>query len=169
LCSTPPALSYPTLALRIAHSNPNLDDVHRIAAWFRCLMRRLSEDTDFGYDVTSEMRAIVYENRWRIQRFGTDASIVDPLTLCATSVAKELERLAGILGEDADALGCRKEFDRWRAILSTGTAADRQIAIYDEERAAGGSRIAALRKVMSWLVEETARGSSTETLSAMAG
>jgi carboxylate-amine ligase len=80
-----------------------------------------------------------------------------------------LERLAGILGEDADALGCRKEFDRWRAILSTGTAADRQIAIYDEERAAGGSRIAALRKVMSWLVEETARGSSTETLSAMAG
>jgi carboxylate-amine ligase len=164
-----PALSYPTLELRIADSNPNLDDVLCIAAWFRCLMRRLSEDSDFGYDVTSEMRAIVYENRWRIQRFGTDASIVDPLTLCATSVAKELERLAGILGEDADALGCRKEFDRWRAILSTGTAADRQIAIYDEERAAGGSRIAALRKVMSWLVEETARGSSTETLSAMAG
>jgi carboxylate-amine ligase len=164
-----PALSYPTLELRIADSNPNLDDVLCIAAWFRCLMRRLSEDSGFGYDVTSEMRAIVYENRWRIQRFGTDASIVDPLTLCATSVATELERLAGILGEDADALGCRKEFDRWRAILSTGTAADRQIAIYDEERAAGGSRIAALRKVMSWLVEETARGSSTETLSAMAG
>lgn len=164
-----PALSYPTLELRIADSNPNLDDVLCIAAWFRCLMRRLSEDTGFGYDVTSEMRAIVYENRWRIQRFGTDASIVDPLTLCATTVAKELARLAGILGEDADALGCRKEFDRWRTILSTGTAADRQIVIYDEERATGASRTTALRKVMSWLVAETARGTSTATLSAMAG
>jgi carboxylate-amine ligase len=83
------------------------------------------------------MLAIIGENRWRIQRFGTEASIVDPLTLETTSVASELEKLAGVLGEDADALDCRKEFDRWRGILRTGTAADRQIVIYDETRATG--------------------------------
>jgi carboxylate-amine ligase len=129
-------------------------------------MRRLSEDDGFGYDVTSEMRAIVCENRWRIQRFGTEASIVDPQTLAATSVAKELATLARILGDDADALGCREEFDRWQTILATGTAADRQIAIYDEARAAGASRMVALRAVMSWLIAETARESANEALAA---
>ena len=34
--------------------------------------------------MTPEMRAITYENRWRIQRFGTEASIIDPLTLETT-------------------------------------------------------------------------------------
>jgi carboxylate-amine ligase len=150
-----PALSYPTLELRIADSNPRLDDVLCVAAWFRCLVRRLCEDRRFGYAVTPEMRAIIYENRWRIQRFGTEASIVDPLTLEPTTVARELETLAMVLGQDADVLGCRKEFERWRGILSDGTAADRQIAIFDEVRAAGQSRTAALREVMTWLVAET--------------
>jgi len=155
-----PALSHPTLELRITDSNPRLDDVLCVAAWFRCLVRRLCEDKRFGYAVTAEMLALISENRWRIQRFGTEASIVDPLTLETTSVASELEKLAGVLGEDADALGCRKEFERWRGILSTGTAADRQIAIYDEARAAGESRVAALRQVISWLTEETIAGTS---------
>jgi len=150
-----PALSFPTLELRITDSNPHLDDVLCVAAWFRCLIRRLCEDKRFGQIVTAEMLAIIGENRWRVQRFGTEASIVDPLTLEITSVASELEKLAGVLGEDADALGCRKEFERWRGILSTGTAADRQIVIYDEARAAGESRVAALRQVMSWLTAET--------------
>jgi carboxylate-amine ligase len=101
------------------------------------------------------MRAIIYENRWRIQRFGTKASIIDPLTLATTNVADELNELAAVLGEDAEALGCRKEFERWRGILSAGTAADRQIEIYDDARAAGQSRPAALRQVMAWLVAET--------------
>lgn len=152
-----PALSFPTLELRIADSTPRLDDALCIAAWFRCLIRRLCEDRRFGYAVTPEMRAIIYENRWRIQRFGTEATIVDPLTLEATTVVGELEKLAGILGDDADALDCRNDFERWRAILGAGTAADRQIAIYDEARAAGMSRTAALRQVMSWLAAETAR------------
>ena len=150
-----PALSFPTLELRITDSNPHLDDVLCVAAWFRCLIRRLCEDKRFGHVVTAEMLAIIEENRWRVQRFGTEASIVDPLTLETTSVASELEKLAGVLGEDADALGCRKEFERWRGILNTGTAADRQIVIYDETRATGVSRLAALRQVMSWLAAET--------------
>ena len=150
-----PALSYPTLELRIADSAPRLEDVLCLAAWFRCLVRRLCEDKRFGYIVTSEMLAIVLENRWRIQRFGNNASIVDPLTLETTNVANELEKLAAILDEDAAALGCRREFEHWRTILDGGTAADRQIAIYDDARAAGTPRLGALRQVMSWLVEET--------------
>lgn len=150
-----PALSYPTLELRIADSNPRLDDVLCIAAWFRCLIRRLCQDKRFGYAITAEMRAIIYENRWRVQRFGTEASIVDPLTLETTSVVGELGKLADILGEDAAALDCKEDFDRWRTILSAGTAADRQISIYDGARARGMPRIAALRQVMSWLVAET--------------
>jgi carboxylate-amine ligase len=150
-----PSLAYPTLELRIADSTPRLDDVLCLAAWFRCLIRRLSEDRRFGYAVTPEIRAITYENRFRIQRFGLEASIVEPLTLEATTVRAELDKLAEVLGQDADALGCRHEFDRWRDILQEGTAADRQIGIYDRAREAGMPRTIALRNVMSWLVTET--------------
>jgi carboxylate-amine ligase len=157
-----PALSYPTLELRINDSTPRLDDVLCVAAWFRCLVRRLCEDRRFGYAVTPEMRAIIYENRWRIQRFGTGASVVDPLTLETTNVVDELTKLAGILSQDADALGCRQDFEHWHEILHGGTAADLQIAIYDEARFAGMPRIVALREVMAWLVAETARTTRQE-------
>ncbi len=151
-----PATSFPTLELRIADSNPRLDDVLCVAAWFRCLVRRLCEDKRFGYVVTAEMQAIISENRWRIQRFGTEASLVDPLTLEPTTVAEELEKLAAVLDEDADALGCREEFAHWRNIVRAGTAADRQIEIFGDARARGMSRTGALREVMTWLTAETA-------------
>jgi glutamate---cysteine ligase / carboxylate-amine ligase len=150
-----PSPSFPTLELRITDSNPRLDDVLCVAAWFRCLIRRLCEDKRFGHVVTPEMLAIIAENRWRVQRFGTEASIVDPLTQETSNVASELEKLANVLSEDADVLCCRKEFERWREIMSAGTAADRQIAIFDEARMARRSRVAALRQVMSWLNAET--------------
>jgi carboxylate-amine ligase len=150
-----PSLSYPTVELRIGDSNPLLEDVLCVAAWFRCLIRRRCEDKRFGYVVTAEMMAIIAENRWRIQRFGTKASIVDPLTLETTHVARELETLAEILRNDANVLECRIEFDRWREILSSGTAADQQITIYDDARAAGMSRKAGLQEIMSWLVAKT--------------
>ncbi len=115
-----PALLYPTIELRIADSNPRLDDVLCLAAWFRCLVRRLCEDRRFGYAVTPEMRAIIYENRWRIQRFGTEASIVDPLTLGVDDRrGRAGDACRGVLGQDADVLGCRKEFERWRGILKS--------------------------------------------------
>jgi carboxylate-amine ligase len=146
-----PALSYPTLELRIADSTPRLDDVLCVAAWFRCLVRRLCEDDGFGDTVSAKRLAIVAENRWRVQRFGMDASLVDTATLQPTTVAQELGKLAAILAEDAEALGCRHEFDHWKTILRDGTAADHQLRVYDDARAQGGSRVAGLHAVMRWL------------------
>lgn len=68
---------------------------------------------------------------------------------------RELERLADVLRDDVNALDCRTEFDGWRAILSVGTAADQQIALYDIARVSDMLRIAALREMMSWLVAKT--------------
>jgi len=150
-----PALSYPTIELRIADSNPRLEDVLCVAAWFRCLVRRLCLDDQFGDAVSAKKLAIISENRWRVQRFGVEASLVDPVSLEPTTVAAGLEKLAGILAEDAEALECRKEFDRWQAILREGTAADRQLAVYAQARQAGLARTDALRRVMAWLVAET--------------
>jgi gamma-glutamyl:cysteine ligase YbdK (ATP-grasp superfamily) len=56
---------------------------------------------------SKQLEPLTYENRWRIQRFGTEASIIDPLTLETTNVAAELSRLAEVLGHDADALDRR--------------------------------------------------------------
>ena len=45
-----------------------------------------------------------------------------------------------------------------RHILKRGTSADRQLAVYDEARAAGASEHEATRAVVDWLIDETGAG-----------
>ncbi|MBP0651414.1 carboxylate--amine ligase, partial [Mycobacterium tuberculosis] len=73
-----PSLAYPTLELRIADACTRVEDSIAIAGLFRALVHRLDVDADFGTPVTAVTRALAEENRWRVQRDGLDARIVDP-------------------------------------------------------------------------------------------
>ena len=45
-----------------------------------------------------------------------------------------------------------------RDILTRGTSAHRQLAVFNRARAAGADRTQALSAVVDWLIEETAGG-----------
>src|SRR5262249_22650550 len=101
-------------------------------------------------------RAIARENVWRAQRYGTAASFVVRGRGAAQPIKAALEELLALLHDDAEALGCVREFRGAGNILARRTSADHQLQIYHAARNAGRPRTQALREVIDWLRRSTA-------------
>jgi carboxylate-amine ligase len=119
-------------------------------------VHRLDVDPDFGPDVTAVTRALAEENRWRVQRDGLDARIVDPLDGQPVTVREGLVHLVELLGDDAAALGDDGMADAVATVLAFGTSAQRQLDIFANAREVDRNRDEALGRVVRWLMRETA-------------
>jgi carboxylate-amine ligase len=154
-----PSYKYPTLELRIADACTRLEDSLTIAALFQALVRALSFDRTINAGLTSPERALAKENKWRAQRYGLAAHLVDPFgehaSVPAATVAR---RLVELVRPHANALGTATELAGVERIIASGTSADRQMAIYRDAIARGLSRPNALAHVKAWIQEETVAG-----------
>lgn len=145
-----PSLKFPTLELRAADCCTRAEDAVAIAGLYRVLVRYLCERAAFtGVDPVA--RAIASENLWQAKRYGVDAAFVT--VAGAVPVPEFLDRLAELVAEDAEALGCADAIARCKAIASGGTSADAQIAAFDARLAAGED--AALAAVVAWIDRTT--------------
>ena len=72
-----PSARFPTLEMRITDVCTRLDDAIAIAAIFRCLLRMLYRLRRRNQRWRIYPRMLVDENRWRAQRYGLDAGLVD--------------------------------------------------------------------------------------------
>ncbi len=149
-----PSIRFPTLEMRVADSCTRLEDTLAIAALYRCLVRRTHRDPQHNRDLTSASRAIASENMWRAQRRGVQASFIDE-SGDVLPFGEHLEAILADVAEDADALGCAPELARARTIVADGTSADRQLAVFEETRARGGSTADALAAVIDWMATAT--------------
>jgi len=68
-----------------------------------------------------------------------------------------LEEVLELVREDAEALDCLAEVERAREIVTRGTSAHHQIAVYDKAMAEGAEDREALAVVVDWLAAETLR------------
>lgn len=151
-----PSFRYPTLELRIADACTRIEDTITIAALYRCLVRALVFDPALNAGLTSPERALAKENKWRVQRYGLDADLVDPFGEQASVTAPAAaRRLAQLLLPHAEALGCATELAGVERILEHGTSTDRQLTIYRDAIGRGLSRPNALSDVKAWLQSET--------------
>jgi glutamate---cysteine ligase / carboxylate-amine ligase len=153
-----PSLNYPTLELRICDCCTRLDDALAIAALFRCLVRAHLRRPELGARRNALTRRVIEENRWRAKRWGIEASFIDPDGDDAQSFPVMLERLRALIAEDAQALGCESTLRRLGLIMAHGTSAHQQLAVYEEQRAAGAGNLQALHAVVDWLVDATLAG-----------
>ena len=144
--------------MRVTDVCTRLEDALCIAALFRCLCRMLYRLRRNNQSWRIHSRLLVNENRWRAQRYGSDAGLVDFGIGEVVAYDKLLSELLDLVGEDADHFGCAQEVERARGILAEGTSAHRQSAIWNEARAAGADSAAALRAVVDWLAEQTVAG-----------
>lgn len=157
-----PALTHPTLELRIADSCTAPEDAVAIAVLFRALVHRLDRDPGYGPAVDNILRAITEENRWRVQRAGLDARIADFGGGQPTTARAAIRRLMKDLAPDARSVGGPDEFAGVRAILDFGTSAHRQLEIFANAREADHGREDALHRVASWLARTTAGAHAQE-------
>jgi glutamate---cysteine ligase / carboxylate-amine ligase len=147
-----PSLLNPTLELRAPDSCTLIEDAIAIAALYRTLARHLYLNPWRHCDLDPVGRAIIVENKWQAQRHGVHATFAAEDG--AVTVAEMLERVICEIAADAEALGCSAEINRCRAIVSSGTSADEQLAIF-AAHSGSGSRGAALRAVTEWIAAAT--------------
>jgi carboxylate-amine ligase len=150
-----PSLKHPTLELRVTDSCTRLDDAVAIAALYRCLVRAIVRDALRHAELDRIGRAITVENKWRAQRYGMEATFVEPFRREPINAGNWLEEIVSWLDPDIVAFSCAAEIEHLRAIVTRGTSATAQLAVYRASRAAGGSRPAALRDVVDWAARET--------------
>ena len=147
-----PSIHFPTLELRVADSCTRLEDTLAIAALYRCLVRLVIRRPALHRGLTGTWRALASENLWRAQRDGIHASFLDETSAEAKPLAHLLETILSDVAEDAEALDCKPEIERTREIVSAGTSADRQLAIFAEAHAAPKQ---ALSAVVDWIARTT--------------
>lgn len=119
------------------------------------LVRHLFFNPDHNRGIDARARAIAQENKWRAQRYGVGGSFATDEG--AVTIGDFLERLIAMTAEDSKILGCTEEVAHCRTIVSGGTSADAQLAIFAERNEQDGTE-AALAAVAGWVAQNTARG-----------
>jgi carboxylate-amine ligase len=88
-------------------------------------------------------------------RYGYDEGLVDFTTAEVVPVSELLSDILDKIHEDADVLGCSSELERVLDIPARGSSAHKQLAIYQAGLGTGLDPLAALYKVVDWLMDET--------------
>jgi carboxylate-amine ligase len=153
-----PSDRFPTLEMRITDCCTTLEDTLSIAALFRCLLRMLWRLKRENQRWRLYARMLIDENRWRAQRYGFDQGLVDFGRGAIVPYAELLEEILALVDQDARHFGCLAEVSHAREILSRGTSADRQLAVFARALATGAARAEALAAVVDWLIAETVLG-----------
>ncbi len=149
-----PSSHFPTIESRICDVSPRLETALTIAALTQALTRMLWRLAAKNQRWRIYDNFLIAENRWRAQRYGTGAGLIDFGAREIVPFADLMDELTGLLAEDAGVLRSLREVENARTITQDGTAADRQRRVFEQAQAEGKSRDEALRAIVSHLVEE---------------
>ncbi len=153
-----PSARFPTIETRICDVPPRMEDTLTLAALVQCICRMLWRLSRLNQRWRAYDGFLVGENRWRAQRYGTSAGMIDFGAGRIKPFDALAEELIGLLAEDAEALGCLAEVERVHEIVAGGTGADRQRAVRAAALEAGATEDGAMRAVVRRLVEEFREG-----------
>lgn len=149
---------YNTLEFRICDMVTTLDEAICIAAILQALVAKLIKLRDQNVMWRIYRRDLIRENKWRAVRYGVKGDLIDFGKEAQVPFAELIEELLEFLDDVVDELGSREAVEYARVIAREGSSADRQLAVYDTQLAAGASVQEALIAVVDHLVKETRSG-----------
>jgi len=125
-----------TVEIRICDAVTRVEDAVAIAAYCQSLVKHLSERYDAGEEIPSYHRILTTENKWLAARYGLEAPVMDLGSgrRNRIPVARLVRRTVAEIRPHARELGCERELEGVRDILSRGSSADRQLRIYNTNR-----------------------------------
>ena len=150
-----PAPHLGTLEHRVCDGMSDVGELAALTALVHCLVVDLDTRLADGESLPTLPPWQVQENKWRAARYGLDAIVIVDDRNRERLVTDDLDDLLEHLTPVARRLGCEAELSRLTRIMALGTSAHQQLAVYDEHRAAGSSRIESLRAVVDWLADTT--------------
>jgi len=153
-----PSARFPTLEMRMTDVCTTLDDALTIAALYKCLVSMLFRLRQSNQRWRIYPVICVEENRWRAMRYGVTDTLVDFGRGQQVPFRDLLDEILDLVRPDAERLGCVADVEHAREVVSRGTSAERQLAVFKGAIDAGADEQTALNGVVDWLVEETVRG-----------
>lgn len=152
-----PSAKFPTLELRITDACPMLDDALCIAQLFRVVVFQQSLALRDGPATEPDgiARLLIEENRWRAKRFGEKSVFIDLESGDNVGLEQFFERLVAANAGAIEQLKAAAAVERARHIITSGTSASRQRAVYDHARASRLTHRQALVRVTDALLAET--------------
>jgi glutamate---cysteine ligase / carboxylate-amine ligase len=151
-----PSARFPTLEMRITDICTRLDDAVSVAALYVSIVRMLYRIRRSNQTWRTYPLFLLAENRWRAQRYGVTGTLFDFGKGELVPFGDLVEELLVLVREDAEALDCVAEVEDARTIVTRGTSAERQVALFERLLAEGASRQEALTAVVDHLIAETA-------------
>jgi len=140
---------YPTLEFRVCDICTRVDDAVCIAAIFQAIVAKLWKLRRDNLTFRLYPLTLISENKWRAVRYGVDGKLIDFARQTEVPVRDLVHELIDWFLDDVlDDLGTRSEVEHAETILSEGTSADRQLAVYEET--------GDLKAVVDHLIAETA-------------
>lgn len=147
--------AYPTIEFRVADAVPRVQDVTALAALTQAFVAYLLRTYERGIHFEPVPQWILWENRWRAARFGTEAEMIatpplpqrthtvrpgihscTPGTQPPRSASPKLQSLESIVAEVCECLmpvaeqfGTIPYLEQCQRIARAGSAADRQLAV----------------------------------------
>jgi carboxylate-amine ligase len=145
-----PHPKFPTIEFRVTDICTKVDECICLAALIQAIVAKLLKLRQNNQSWRRYRHHLITENKWRAVRRGIDGKLLDFGKKQEVPVRDLVSELLELVDDVLDDLGSRKDVEYVNTILSEGTSADRQLAIYE--------RTGDLRDVVDQLVAETKEG-----------
>ena len=125
-----------TIEVRICDAVTRVEHAVAITAFCQALVKHYSERYDAGEEIPSYHRILTSENKWLAARYGLEAPVMDLATgrRNRVPVSQLVRRTLRDIEPHARELGCERELEGVREILSRGASADGQLRIFNANR-----------------------------------
>lgn len=145
-----PSEKFPTLEVRIPDMCTRVDETLCLAALVQAIVAKLVRLRQANQTWRIYRKNLLDENKWRAVRYGIEGKLIDFGKTQEVPLPALVEELLAWVDDIVDELGSRDEVEYATTILSLGSSADRQLAVY--------RRTQDFRAVVDHVVEETQEG-----------
>ncbi len=126
-----PHPKFPTLEFRICDLCTRVDDALGLVALVQAIVAKLIQLRRNNQSWRRYPRHLIEENKWRALRYGLDGKLIDFGQRREVPVRQLALELLSFVDDVVDELGSRAELEHVRGILTAGTSADRQLAVWE--------------------------------------
>jgi carboxylate-amine ligase len=141
---------FDTIEFRICDVQSRAEDTVAIAAVIQALVAKLYKLMKNNLSFRLYSKPLINENKWRAARYGVYGKLIDFGKEEEVPFKDLLHELIDFVDDVLDELGSRAEVEGLLKILETGTAADRQLAVFNQTND--------LKKVVDHIIKETYEG-----------
>ena len=126
-----------TVEVRVMDAVSRIEDAVALAAYVQALVARYRAEYDAGRALREAHPMLTRENKWRAERHGLEATVIDLQGGGPVPIARMIETTLRDVAPHARDLGSDRELEGIRRILHDGNGADRQRAVHASTGDAG--------------------------------